>query len=206
MAAILGVTESARTSGFWFWTARIKLIVELLAYFIGASWVLFTFVEEHQRTYQERGDLTAKLDWSSTPMGDCQGEYEVSFRNVAKIPVTVAYAELTVSEMDNFVSLPPGEARYVDSEQMRTTHSFYSEETTRLNGTFQPDEGDSEGFVFHFSKSISAPVLFVVKLWDKNKKAHDPEHPKWSDFQWGWPCYKGPTGAGANAAALNRAL
>jgi hypothetical protein len=199
------VNEPHHNSGrvtLWTKLERFRVIVEILAFGAAGIWALFTFVVDKHRTYQEGGALESSIEWRRTPDGDCSGEYIVKFHNVSKIPVTIADAKFRVWRMKKFTPNDANETvRYVIPTALKQD-LLMEQQTKRFNGTYQPDEGDEEGFTFDLAKTETGPILFELILWDKKglnalqkaKKdvltATDSEQARWDNNRWDWPCFE----------------
>jgi hypothetical protein len=72
--------------------------------------------------------------------------------------------------------------------------------TSRFEGTYQPEERDTEGFTFILNKLWPKyrPILFRLDLWDDKGarklemgKTNIPkriEGSRWNDAHWDWAC------------------
>jgi hypothetical protein len=206
IALIFGVLrwKGMLTHEFWKGAERVKLLVEISAFAIGGMWVLFTFIREESRTYQERGALEEDLNWQKLPDEVCEVQYTITFRNLAKIPVTIGATQIQVWRLSAFPQVGAAKpAQYIDPMPLRLADRLgdplVNAFTERFNATYQPDESDQEGFTFHLDKSIQGiPVLFEISIWDdegaKNLPSKDrtkgqkTAKPRWHDDHWDRVC------------------
>lgn len=184
----------------WDWLERARSAIEIVAFLAAGIWALFTFVIDEHRTYQEAGALRGDLTSQRSPAGDCTADYDATFTNIARIPVTITSGVLRVYTLKAVVPEPTKHVRYLIPMEQRDKLLFQVS-TDRFNGTYQPGESDQEGFTFFLDHEVtqpgSPPILIDLALWDETGPKKDQvtdgipstdEQSRWSDNRWSWLC------------------
>jgi hypothetical protein len=193
----------------WLVVERIKVVVEILAFGAAGAWALFTFINDEERTYQQRGELGGDLNWVSDSATPCTATYSVSFKNIGKRPVVISAGAIRVSEMKDPLSmLADTKASVLDAIELRKT-SVWHDLTNEFNNVYQPDEGHSETYWLNVDGNVQWPIMIELSLWDddraaKSRKAIEAAERRvnddanwgkgasWNDHRIDWPCGKNP--------------
>ena len=152
----------------------LPIVITLVATIVAGIWAVYTYFKkemQEQFLYAKRVEFNGKLTWFDISNDFCQADYELEFKNIGKVPVTVGHSRVSAG----FLRDEPKANRITKVELIDPlkipleSESIPRELTERLEGVYGPDERVKTTFSFFVPRTLGKKVLFKVALWAKNR-------------------------------------
>lgn len=179
------------------WAETVKNLAEILALFLAACWVVYTFILKEFPALEPRAAASSQLYWDRfDATGECEATFQVDIENNGSASFEIAKVQIRGWSFDR-AKQPDDLATYLDLTEVQSKgkpffDKIYSASTTARDANqsspflkhYSPGERFGHSFQWIISRDPGKWVFFRVDFYLKE----DGKQPEWYTSKWSRNC------------------